>query len=611
MAYRGPCYYQPVQGKMPGFYRNEAPVKQALTPLLQQAVDALKAQHVLPDELQPQIRLDHSRNKAHGDLATNLALMLARPAGMSPRQLAERLLAALPENTLIEKAEVAGPGFINFFLRADAGLSLLHDIVQQQGTYGHTRLADACRVTVEFVSANPTGPLHVGHGRGAAYGASLANVLRATGYEVQTEYYVNDAGRQMHILATSVWLRYLEACGEPVRFPDNGYRGDYIHDIARAVHAEDGERWHRPWATVADGLPADESDGGDREKHVDALIERAQTLLGEAGYARFFDAALHDILAGIRQDLQDFGVVYDNWFSERSLVDSGAIDRALASLKAAGAVYEKDGALWFAASRYGDEKDRVVVRDNGQTTYFASDIAYFLNKLERGFDKALYVFGADHHGYVPRLRAVARGLGKDPDVLEIPLVQFAVLWRGGEKVQMSTRSGQFVTLRELMDEVGADAARFFYVMRSHEQHLDFDLDLARSRSNENPVYTIQYAHARVCSLFRQAGERGLSVPTDFGRVSPEPLRSEAERALVKWLGRYPEQLAQAAGKRAPHILAHYLRELAHQFHSWYNGHPVLVEDESLRHARMLLAEASRQVVANGLGLLGVSAPERM
>ncbi len=586
-------------------------MKEALIPLLEQAVDTLKQAGVLPEALKVQIRIDHSKNRDHGDLATNLALMLAKPAGMNPRELAERLLQALPQNDQIARAEVAGPGFINFFLRADAGLSLLHDILRQGRHYGETRLPEACRVTVEFVSANPTGPLHVGHGRGAAYGASLANVLRATGYQVQTEYYVNDAGRQMHILATSVWLRYLEACGEPVRFPDNGYRGDYIHDIARAIHAADGERWHQPWDVVAQELPADEQQGGDKEKHVDALIERAQALLGEAGYKRFFDAALEDILAGIRKDLEDFGVVYDEWFSERSLVDTGAIDRALEALKAADAVYERDGALWFAASRYGDEKDRVVVRDNGQTTYFASDIAYFLNKLERGFEKALYVFGADHHGYVPRLRAVARGLGKNPDVLEIPLVQFAVLWRGGKKVQMSTRSGQFVTLRELMEEVGSDAARFFYVMRSHEQHLDFDLDLATSRSNENPVYTIQYAHARVCSLFAQAEERGLSRPEDWAAVDLSPLSSESERALVQWLSRYGEQLAQAARKRAPHVLAHYLRELAHQFHSWYNGHPVLVEEAALRHARMTLAAACRQVIANALALLGVHAPERM
>ncbi len=586
-------------------------MKEALTPLLQQAVDTLKQAGVLPGDLPVQIRLDHSKNPTHGDLATNLALMLAKPAGMNPRALAERLLQALPENDLIAKTEVAGPGFINFFLQADAGFSLLQDIVAQGAAFGTTRVPEACRVTVEFVSANPTGPLHVGHGRGAAYGASLANVLRATGYAVQTEYYVNDAGRQMHILATSVWLRYLEACGEPVRFPDNGYRGDYIHDIARAIHAADGERWHQPWASIAQDLPPDEQQGGDKEKHVDALIERARHLLGETGYARFFDTALQEILAGIRRDLEDFGVVYDEWFSERSLVDSGAIERALAALKATDAVYEKNGALWFAASRYGDEKDRVVVRDNGQTTYFASDIAYFLNKLERGFEKALYVFGADHHGYVPRLRAVARGLGKDPDVLEIPLVQFAVLWRGGKKVQMSTRSGQFVTLRELMEEVGSDAARFFYVMRSHEQHLDFDLDLATSRSNENPVYTIQYAHARVCSLFRQAEERNLSKPADWADVDTAVLQADAERELVKFLGRYSEQLIQASRKRAPHVLAHYLRELAHQFHSWYNGHPVLVDETGLRHGRMLLAEACRQVIANGLTLLGVRAPERM
>ena len=463
---------------------------------------------------------------------------------------------------------------------------------------------------VEFVSANPTGPLHVGHGRGAAYGDAVAKLLEATGWSVEREYYVNDAGRQMDILAVSVWLRYLELCGEPADFPEKGYQGDYVYDIAADLHRADGEAHRRPWSEVVAGLPPD-GEGEAGERHMDALIGRARELLGPESWRRVHHIGREVILDLIRRDLEAFRVRYDRWFSARSLVASGAVERAIERLRAAGHAYEKDGALWFRASAFGDEKDRVLVRENGQPTYFASDVAYHLDKIERGFERLIDVWGADHHGYVPRLRAALAALGHDPDRLEVRLVQFAVLYRGGEKVQMSTRSGEFVTLRELREEVGTDAARFFYVLRSAEQHLDFDLDLAKSQSAENPVYYVQYAHARVCSVMRQLAERGLEHDRSRGLAALDRLAEPQELRLVRTLARWPEVVEAAAAARAPHQVAHYLRELANDFHVCYSAVPFLVEEPALRDARLALILAVRQTIANGLGLLGVSAPESM
>lgn len=585
-------------------------MKASLIALLKDAMIQLKSNGTLPETVEVEPKLERTRSKEHGDFASNLAMMLAKPAAMPPRKLAELILEKIPESGIVEKIEIAGPGFINFSLKQASQFETIQAILEAGEQYGQQQSDEACKVTLEFVSANPTGPLHVGHGRGAAYGDALARILKACGYTVQTEYYVNDAGRQMHILACSVWLRYLEIAGESIRFPDNGYRGDYISDIAQTLYDQHSDQWRKNWSEIRSNIVDDEAEGGDKEKHIDGLIQQAKTLLGEQGYELFFKAALDGILEDIKQDLSGFNVNYDNWFSERSLFDSGALQKGLDALEAEGALFKQDGATWFAASRFGDDKDRVVVRENGDTTYFASDIAYFLNKLDRGFEKTLYVFGADHHGYVPRLRAVASGLGKDPDVLEIPLIQFAALYRGGEKVQMSTRSGQFVTLRELREEVGTDAARFFYVMRSHEQHLDFDLDLAKSRSNENPVYTIQYAHARVCSIAAQMQEKGYDTQAAHDNQLAL-LDSDAEKLLITQLARYPEILGHAARKRSPHSIAQYLRELTQAFHSWYNGHPVLSAEPDLRTARFSLANATRQVVSNGLSLIGVSAPDRM
>jgi len=571
----------------------------------------LQRDGIVPDESAPEVQLERTRSPEHGDFASNVAMVLAKQAGMQPRELAEAIIERVPKSRQVDRMEIAGPGFINIFLQRCALTGVIRDVLRHGDEYGRLRRAGRNRVTVEFVSANPTGPLHVGHGRGAAYGASLASILTAAGFTVQREYYVNDNGRQMDILAVCVWLRYLELCGERISFPDNGYRGDYIYDIARIVRADHGDKWRFTGFDVSDGLPPAAAEGGDGEVYLDALIDRARQLLGAEGYAVFFDTACGNILEDIKEDLADFGVRFDTWFSERELEQTGAVQHAIDRLRENGYLYEQGGATWFRASDLGDEKDRVVIRENGRTTYFASDIAYFLNKLERGFETALYVFGADHHGYVARLRAAALGMGENPDRLEIQLVQFAVLYRFGEKVAMSTRSGQFITLRELREEVGTDAARFFYVMRSHDQHLDFDLDLAKSRSNENPVYYIQYAHARISSVFRNLEEMDQRHNQEIGNVALDLLEEDHELALMRTISRYPETIESAARLRAPHLLAHYLHGLATDLHSYYNAHQFLVKEENLRNARLNLVLATRTVLRNGLALLGVSAPEEM
>lgn len=585
-------------------------MRQKLESLLLKAVDTLKAQGELDGGLSPTIAIERTRDPAHGDYASNLALALAKAAKANPRQLAEKVVAALPQDAAVSKVEIAGPGFINFFIDPLSQYQVIAAIHEQGRGYGRSQVGAGQKVQVEFVSANPTGPLHVGHGRGAAYGSAVANLLEAAGFDVQREYYVNDAGRQMDILAVSVWLRYLEECGESLPFPSNAYRGGYIRDIAWELHKKAGEDYRRPAALVLEDIPADEPQGGDKEAHIDALIGRCKTLLGPQ-YREVFDAGLDSILADIKDDLVEFGVDYQQWFSERGLMENGAVDEALRRLRAAGYLYEQDGATWFASSRLGDEKDRVVVRDNGQTTYFASDIAYHMDKLDRGFGRIINIWGADHHGYIPRVKAAMQALGADPDKLQVLLVQFAVLYRGEERVQMSTRSGEFVTLRQLRNEVGRDAARFFYVMRRSEQHMDFDLKLATSKSNENPVFYVQYAHARICSVFRELDEKGWERNLQRGMGHLHGLAESHETDLLGTLARYPEALQRAALQHEPHQLVHYLRDLAHQLHTYYNAHKWLVEDAGLRDARLNLIAAVKQVLANGLGLLRVNAPESM
>ena len=584
-------------------------MKSHVADLFTQALESLTQEGTLPESSrQVPVKVDNTRDPSHGDLATNIAMVLAKQAGMPPRALAEKIVAALPADPAVRKVEIAGPGFINLFLDPAAHFSVIRTIFEAGAQFGRATPNSRERVQVEFVSANPTGPLHVGHGRGAAYGATISNLLEAAGYQVHREYYVNDAGRQMNILATSVWLRYLEALGETFPFPSNGYKGDYIRDIAETLHKEVGDRLHHPADTVFEGVPADEPAGGDKEAHIDGLINRARTLLG-ADYEHVFNLALNSIVEDIRNDLEEFGVTYQEWFSEKSVQPQ--VERAIQILEDKGYIYEKDGALWFRSTDFGDDKDRVVRRENGETTYFASDIAYHLNKFERGFDRVINVWGADHHGYICRVKAALQAMGLDPERLVVKLVQFAILYRGGERVQMSTRSGSFVTLRELREEVGNDAARFFYVTRKADQHLDFDLDLAKSQSKDNPVYYIQYAHARVCSVHRKLAEQNLDWTPEDGLAALDALTLPEEMAIAQMLARYPEVVANAAEQLEPHQVTHYLRDLASEFHAWYNNNRVLEDDARLRNARLALSEAVRSVIHNGLSLLGVSAPESM
>ena len=542
--------------------------------------------------------LERTRDSKNGDFATNVALTLAKAAQMPPRKIAEQIVASLPPSPLVERVEIAGPGFINFFLAPGAWQALAGEILRAGAAYGRGDAGRGRKVLIEFVSANPTGPLHVGHGRGAAYGSTLASVMDAAGYSVTREFYINDAGRQADIFGVSVWLRYLAQHGVVTPFPAKGYPGDYVGAIASRLTAEDGDRYVR--ADVA--LPGDV----DPEVELDSAIARARALLGD-DYRRLLDFALAAQLDEIRATLDAFGVHFDRWYSERELVANDAIAHALAELDKRGHAYTKDGALWLKTEALGDEKDRVLVRENGQHTYFAADVAYHLDKLERGHALLIDVWGADHHGYIARVRAAIQALTGRGDAFEVALVQFVTLSSG----RMGKRSGNFVTLKDLIDEAGADATRFFYLVRSNEQHLEFDIELARSKSNENPVFYIQYAHARCASVLRQLAEKGLAHDTANGEAHAARLTEPHEQALLVTLSRYPEVIETAATARAPHQLPHYLRDVANDFHSWYNAHQFLVDDAALRDARLNLMLATRQVLRNGLGLVGVSAPEAM
>ena len=548
--------------------------------------------------------IENARDIKFGHFSSNIAMRLAKVLGQKPRDIATQITAALPESDYIAEVSIAGPGFINFKLADAAFHTELNLILQQTEKYGNSDAGAGSKVILEYVSANPTGPLHVGHGRHAAYGACLANLLTATGHHVHQEYYVNDAGRQMDILALSVWLRWLQSQDASIEFPDGAYRGDYVANIA--AHLDESIK-----LTVADAstLFADLPD--DAETQLDALIARAREVLGGDQFAAVLQLALDNILGDIREDMAEFGAHPDEWFSEKSLTDDGAVQRALDLLAKNNVTYEKKGAIWFRATDYGDEKDRVVVRDNGRTTYFASDIAYHLQKRERGFDLLVDVLGADHHGYIARVKAGMEAMGEPPESLQVELVQFVALFRGDKKMQMSTRSGEFVTLRQLREEVGNDAARLFFVMRSNEQHLDFDLDLAKSSNNENPVYYLQYAHARVCSVMRQLDERQLQWDAAIAQQNLGLLATEHEKLLMLALSRFPEIVLAASEQLAPQHIVHYLKNLAQEFHGYYNAHKFIVDDANLRNARLLLVLATRQVMRNGLTLLGVSAPEQM
>ena len=531
----------------------------------------------LPDGEYPDVLLEVPPQKEFGDFATNIAMQSARIAHKSPRMIADILLKHL-DAPWLEKAEVAGAGFINFFLKHDIIYDTLCHILEQGKQYGQAPLRAEDTVQVEYVSANPTGPLHVGHGRGAAYGSALVNLLRAAGYNVQSEYYINDAGNQMNNLAASVNARYLELFGKKAEIPENGYHGADIIDTARAIIEQDGDKY----------LQMDEKD-------------RLEI---------FKNRAYEEKLKALKRDLESFNVTFDKWFSERTLHPE-AIKKACETLKGNGNMYEKDGALWLKSTAYGDDKDRVVIRDNGVPTYLAADIAYHKNKYERQFKKLINIWGADHHGYVARVKAAMAALGLDPNQLEILLLQMVSLFRNGELVKMSKRTGQAITLNELIEEVGTDAARYFFIMRSLDTQLDFDLDLAKSHSNENPVYYIQYANARIFSIYKQIAENGDVFDMTWKNTKWDKLKEERELALIKKMAAYPEEIRKAAADRAPHSIAHFVYEMAGLFHAFYNNCHIIQSDKELEEARLALVTAVQITIANCLAVLGISAPETM
>jgi len=582
-------------------------MKSIVAEALESALSQLPAIREVLNGLDVQTTIERTRDPSHGDFASNLAMRLAKPARRSPRDLAGEIIEHIGDNPLIDEINVAGPGFINFRLSAAAYHKELATIVRRQDEYGRQPPKTSPRILLEFVSANPTGPLHVGHGRHAAYGATVGNLLETQGLPVHREYYVNDAGRQMDILGVSVCIRLLESEHGPLPFPSAGYKGDYIRDIAADLNLR-GIDPVEPSALYA-SVPEDTDKT--KEQHIESLIENARRAFGEDGFDRIRQQALDNIRDDIENDLREFGVTFDRWFSEQSLTKTNRVDEALAVLEERGMLYKKDGAKWFRSTDFGDEKDRVVVRDNGVKTYFASDIAYHFDKRERGFDFLIDILGADHHGYFTRVKGGLAGMGYSADDLEVQLVQFVSLYRNGEKVQMSTRSGQFDTLRDLRAEVGNDAARLFYVSRSNDQHLDFDLDVAKSESNDNPVYYIQYAHARIRQVFSKLVSEKIEFDLDEARGDLSALTEPQEATLMRSLSRFPEILTIAASNRAPQTLVHYLRDLANDFHSLYNAHQFLVHDATTRNARLYLCEATRVVLASGLGILGVSAPETM
>jgi len=554
-------------------------MKNKITKIMENALNVSRQKGQLPDFQLPSLEVEPTANAQHGDYAANAAMILASQVKQNPRKIAQIIQENIsdPEN-IIEKTQIAGPGFINFFIRDDVWHGALKNIEDENEQYGRIDLGQAKKVQVEFVSANPTGPLHIGHARGAVVGDVIANLLTTAGYQISKEYYINDAGNQMNNLGKSVLLRYRELSGEKIDFPDTCYRGDYIKDIARDILSREGDQYLR----------------GDEQKTI--------------GY--FTQLAGNSILEEIKTDLKDFGVIFDEYFSERELYKDNGVSNLLNELQKQGFIYSDGETLWFKTTAFGDEKDRVVIRQNGDPTYFAADIAYHQNKFSRGFEMVIDIWGADHHGYMPRMWAGIQALGYEKDSLKIILVQLVNLLRGGVPVAMSTRAGEFVTLREVLDEVGKDAARYNFLMRRSDSHLDFDLELAKKQSNENPVYYVQYAYARICSIIRMAQERGIAVPV-YADIDPSRLGEPEEKTLMKILVRYPEMLYGAARSLEPHRLTFYLNELAGIFHSYYNKNKVISDDPGLTRARIFLVKIIKIVLQNALKILGVSAPEKM
>lgn len=555
-------------------------MKEILRDLITKGLESCFADGTLTAGQVPDIVIEKPAHQEHGDFATNVAMVLAKLEKKAPRMVADTLISHMDTSDgIFDRVEIAGPGFINFHIKKEFWQQTLKTIAALGDTYGRSRIGAGKKVQVEFVSANPTGPLHIGHGRGAATGDAVASVLSAAGFDVFREYYINDAGNQMATLGKSIYLRYRELLGDGIEFPENCYQGDYVKDIARDAITKYGEKYKNI----------------DEEKAVD-----------------FFSRFGGDIiLKGIDDDLKDFGITFDKWYSEQSLFDDGKVDNALETMREKGLIYEHEGALWFRTTDFGDDKDRVVVRSNGATTYFASDIAYHCEKFERGFDWVIDVWGADHHGYVPRLKGIVKGLDRDPEDLKIILVQLVSLLRDGMPVAMSTRSGEFVTLKEVVDEVGRDAARFFFLMRRSDSQLDFDLELAKRQSTDNPVYYVQYAHARICSIFENAQEKGFVLPADQDSIQLEKLTTGEEMAIIKTLNLFPEFVEGSALNFEPHRITYYLQDLAGQFHSFYNKNRVITEDSGLTTARLFLLKCVAQTLKNALTILGISAPERM
>ena len=582
-------------------------MKKQLQELINQSLQTLKSEGLEITIQKDDIKIEYSRDASHGDFATNIAMVLAKTLNCNPRELANKITKNIPKINLVKNVEIAGPGFINFFLSQNSYQSVVLDILKHGDLYGNSEIGENKPTLVEFVSANPTGPLHIGHGRGAACGAAICNLLRKTGFDVYCEYYVNDSGRQVNILTVSVWLRYLQQFEEKIIFPDNAYQGNYITDIAVSLKKKYGDKFIAPNVDILNIITKKE----DEDAKIDKLINHCKNVLGEKKYHTIFEMSLASIQSSIEEDLCNFGIEFNNWFSEYSLIKNNMVEKCISKLDKNSWVYEKNGAKWFRSSKLGDEKDRVLVKENGQTTYFASDIAYHMSKFERGYKKIINIWGADHHGYIARIMASVKALDYPPEAIKILLVQFAALFRGKEKLQMSTRSGEFITLKELVKEVGKDAARFFYIQRKNEQHLDFDLELAKSESNDNPVYYSQYAHARICSVFRQMNEKGYSFIKSEELSDLSVLSDPHEIKLLTSLARYPDVIENSAISFEPHQLAYYLKELANDFHTYYNASKFLVDDNLIRNARLSLILSTKQVIKDGLSLLGVSSPEEM
>lgn len=586
----------------------EQNMKHIVTKIIKQAITQLYADKLAIEELWYQV--DYTKKPEHGDVATNIAMQLAKQLKCSPMVIAEQIVAAIATGNIIAKITIARPGFINFFLAHSMYHSIIPTILDKANQFGCNNIGNGQAIHLEFVSVNPTGPLHVGHGRNAAYGSALASCLEANGYQVHREYYVNDAGRQMDILAISVYLRYLSLLEQTIEFPSNGYQGDYIFNMAKDLINDKGKEYLHKATDVFHKLPLDATTSGDQEKYIDALITRCKMLLGDDNYCYIHQFALDAMIANIKTDLDAFRV-HQHWFSEQSLIDENSVEEVVDLLTRKDCVYSKEHALWFRSTNFGDDKDRVLIRANGQYTYFATDIANHYHKYLKDYAKVINVWGADHHGYVCRVKAAITAMGLDETRFRVELVQFATLYRGSEKVQMSTRSGSFIKLKDLMDEVGVDATRFFYIMRKCDQHMDFDINLAKSKTTDNPIYYIQYAYARICSVMDKLNSQGMVFSPENGLDNLCKLNSQEDLAILKILHQYPEVVELSGKHYSPHVIAQYLKELATSFHNYYSNNTLLVPEEALRNAKICLVMAVKQVIYNGLTIIGITSTEKM